>query len=277
MKNKEKLLRSIPWLVIFINLSFIFLMLFFSYLIDILEIDVLGVRTWIINNFDNPYFWMIVFFEASITEHLQWSFLILTLVIIILFILSNHRVLTKKNALPWFVLFIGVYWMFLEDRFNIRHMITHYLSSRVFGIDSSSALRFTSWKVSSVELFLYIVMSGVMIFAFVLISKNHKRNQHGQKFLIMGYIFYGMAAFSSASRHIGNWYSIVGSRTLNFIISGRELRWSGTTLCAHSWRTLGYWFMDLVIEESIELMAATFLFVAVLVYLPLAKFYEEKP
>jgi len=35
--------------------------------------------------------------------------------------------------------------------------------------------------------------------------------------------------------------------------------------------------MDHLVEESIELMAVTFLLAAVLVYLPLAKHFEKQP
>ncbi len=106
-----------------------------------------------------------------------------------------------------------------------------------------------------------------MVASLVLILKQRKNNIMGKHLFLSGYFFYGLAAFASASRHIGNWYAVVGTKILDFIISGRELSWSASSL--------GFFFMDLVVEESMELMGATFLLAAVLVYLPLSKYYEE--
>lgn len=275
MSLKDRLIKNIPWLLVGISFFYIILMLTLSYMIDIHKINIFGLRSWITNTFPNPYFWFLVFDEASITEHIQWLYLIGILGITISYILINHRELTKKTALPWFLLFLGVYLMFLEDRFNIRHMGSFIISSRIFAIDITSADWPTSILRTTIELFFYLILGSAMISALLLIIKNNKNQSQGLKFLLMGYILYGTAAFASATRNIGNWYAVVGTKILELIISGKELSWSAISTPTFSWKPLGFYFMDFVIEESIELMGATFLLAAVLIYLPLSKFYEE--
>jgi len=275
MSLKEKIINNVSWLLIGVSFFYILVMLSFSYIIDIRQIDIFGFKSWITSNYSDPYFWMVVFDEASITEHIQWLYLIVILVIIMSHIFINHQKLTKKTALPWFFLFIGVYLMFLEDRFNIRHLGSHLISSNVFGIDTSTAAWRTSLTRTSIEVFFYFILASTMICAFLMILRNHTNQSKGIKFLLMGYLLYGLAAFASVTRNIGNWYAVVGTKVLDYIISGRELGWTASTSKTLSWKPLGFWFMDYVIEESIELLAVTFLLAAVLVYLPLSKYFEE--
>ena len=274
MSQKKKVLKALPWILIGFSTSYLCLMLTLSYLIDFLHVDMFGLRSFI-NNYSNPYFWMFVFIEGSITEHIQWAFLIIVLVIVVLHILKTYRKFTNRDALPWFLFFIGVYLMFLEDRSNIRHLISQTIGSRLLGQDIYGAAWETSMIRSSIELFFYFIVSCTMLSAFVLIIKKYKNLQQGTLFLLTGYLLYGFAAFASATRNIGNWYAVVGTKVLDLIIAGRDIGWTASTIPTFSWKPLGFWFMDFVVEESIELMAVTFLLAAVLIFLPLTKNNEE--
>ncbi|MTI93994.1 MAG: hypothetical protein FH749_00690 [Firmicutes bacterium] len=81
--------------------------------------------------------------------------------------------------------------------------------------------------------------------------------------LLVGFALYGIAAFSSATRNIGNWYVVVGERALNFITAGAELAWSPESIIYHVY-SMSFWFMDFLVEESLELLGAAFLLASLL-------------
>ena len=70
MSQKIKILKALPWLLVGFSTSYLSMMFLLSYLIDFLHVDMFGLRSFTVNNFANPYFWMFVFDEASITEHI---------------------------------------------------------------------------------------------------------------------------------------------------------------------------------------------------------------
>jgi len=275
MSVKDNFLKYLPWLLIGLSISYLSISLFLSYLIDILNIDIFGLYSWLSNTYTDPYFWMFMFIEASITEQIQWFYLILIQIIIMSYIIINHRKLSKLAALPWFLLFFGVYLMFLEDRFNIRHMGSKAIGSNLLREDVYSAAWETGFTRSSIELSFYFILGITMIIAFLMILRNNPKKQQAKRFMLMGYLFYGTAAIASATRNIGNWYTVVGTRILGFIISGRELGWTATSSPSFSWKPFGFWFMDHLVEESLELFGVTFLLAAILIYLPLSKYHEE--
>lgn len=155
--------------------------------------------------------------------------MILILVIAILQILKTYRKFTNRDALPWFLFFYGCVFNVLEDITNIRHLLSQTIGLRHLGRDIHSAVWETSMIRSSIEMFFYFLVGCTMISAFVLIVRKYKNPILVKKFFIAGYLFSGIAAFAYATRNIGNWYAIVGSKLLDFIIAGRDLGWTATT------------------------------------------------
>ena len=88
----------------------------------------------------------------------------------------------------------------------------------------------------------------------------------------MGFIVYGLAAIFSATRDIAHWYQRVGDNIYYRIIDfGNEnliqlTQELNISLTRNGDRGIGWYFMDLVIEESMELIGAAALLSAVIAY-----------
>ena len=105
-----------------------------------------------------------------------------------------------------------------------------------------------------------------MVIALFNILKDKSNSLKGNKYLVAGYIFYGIAAVCSATRNIGNWYAVVGEMVLDSITTGAEISWSGGSVIYFR-DPLGFWFMDYVVEESLELLGAAFLASAIAAFI----------
>lgn len=94
--------------------------------------------------------------------------------------------------------------------------------------------------------------------------------RHGLRFLLLGYLFYAIAAAASATRHFGNWYIEAGAAIRRLTGTDTSLLW--TTFEANTMahrgqehkQTLDFYIMDYMLEESLELAAACFLLVGLL-------------
>ncbi|MTI93995.1 MAG: hypothetical protein FH749_00695 [Firmicutes bacterium] len=92
-----------------------------AYLIDIRNIDVLGIKSWLEAAYpEAPILWLQMFREASVTEVLQWTFLAGSIVTVVLYLNLNKRTHVPPVT-GWKLAGIGFSLMFLEDTLNIRH------------------------------------------------------------------------------------------------------------------------------------------------------------
>ena len=249
----HKFFQILPWLIILFSVSYILIMLVLSYLIDFKGMDVLGLGSWLKSMYSGyPIFWIYAFTEGSPTEHIQWYFIFTSVVLAAFcFIMRSRRY--SKVYWTWLLMLIGLTLMFFEDYYNIRHKTVDFISS-YYSIAPSTKFMFLHLR-TAVELFLYTVLGIIMIIALIYILKDKRESLRGKKFLVMGYLFYAVASFSSATRGIGNWYARLGRAILgdNWIdmaalVTQRPYRGN-----------LGFYFMDFVFEEPLELMGAAFI------------------
>lgn len=267
-KDYEKYL---PWFTIVLVLLYLLIMLMLSYWVDIRFSNIFGLNDWLIVTYedDHPIFWVQMFKEASPTEYIQWFYLGIS----VLSSLAMFTLILKRNnkiSRPWLFLSIGLAIMFAEDVFNLRHKLTGFVNIKYFNVTRQewiySPLR------SYIEFLVYVLLAVIMVIALVYIFKDKRLSMLGKKLLIAGYFFYGVAAFASATRHLGGehgWYVEVG----RFVL----LR-----LYPNNWIPLieadpfyGLAFMDYLVEESIELLGAAFLLAALIVFITLIKKSSE--
>lgn len=255
---------KISFYIIYIAVIYILAMLLLSYLIDIRNI--FGLSDWLyIEGFDPPLFWLQIFKEASLTEYLQW-FLIGSSAILAALYGGMKLKLTTKFPWTWILLVIGLALMFLEDTINLRHQASNIIGYYYFGLDVTTMAWRTSALRSYIEIIIFAALGSIMVMALIFILKDRSNGLVGKKILFAGYFFYGVAAICSATRNIGNWYAVIGEKILNFLTRGVELSWSGESIMFHR-DPLGFWFMDLVVEESIELLGAAFILAAIVAFI----------
>ena len=209
--------------------------------------------------------WVHIFTEGSITEHIQWFFLGLSLLFAIY--CRQLRIGTYvRSPVKWFFLQFGLLVMAAEDMLNIRHRIVFFFA---FISDIDFYIFKTSIWGSFVEITFYLMIGISMLLFLFFILRDKMEPLFGKKLLVASYLLYGLAAVGSATRHIGNWYTVVGERLLDLLISDFAVNWSADSQAGLY--TLGYWFMDFVIEESIELLAATFILASIVAFIAYSK------
>jgi len=252
-----------PGIFIIISLFYVLFMFLLVFLIDFQGFNILGLRTWIEYNFwyTHPLFWIYFFSEGSLTEYLQWLFLMATIFFTTLLGLFRRRI---ESRVPWYWigLFLGLWGMLLEDIYNIRHRLADFFISNFEEFELFPIF----WDLISirtlVELSFYFILGSLMVISFIFLLKDRKNPRFGKKVLACGYFFYFFASISSATRNIKHWYAITGEKVIESLSGGKDLSWSAGD--QYFGLPLGHHFIDFLFEESLELMGATLIFAAIL-------------
>lgn len=235
-------------------------------------INIFGSSSWMVKNgYVPPLLWFHLFKEASITECLQWLFLGLSLILAIYCRNLKAIINGSHSTSLWYFLYLGLLLMIVEDVLNFRFWLLG-VAARSVQIEYYSFAR-SIWG-SLIEFCFYFIIGFCMLAFLALIVKKNKENLFGIKLLLLGYFFYGIASVGSATRHVNNWYNIAGIELLNFSTRFFSLDWSGDTIVYEyqvSGHTLGYWFIDNVIEESFELLGATFILASITAFITYTK------
>lgn len=260
----------LPWFIILMTFIYLFVVFGLSYFVDIKFTNILGLNDWLISKYtgDFPFLWIHMFTEGSPTEHLQWLFLGTAAVLSIILFINKLRQSSIIYSC-WFFLSIGLIIMFFEDTINLRHKFAGYIAAYYWDVTSVA-----EWIIDPrrmyIELILYTFLALIMLLSFYYIFKDKSISSLGKKFLIFGYLLYGLAAFASATRHLFcDWYTIVGRFVLMRIYP------SNWVPVIQDWDALAFRFMDDLVEESIELLAAAFLLAALTVFITSIKKSSE--
>lgn len=220
-----------------------------------------------------PLFWFTASVQGSFTENLQWFFLIIAFVTSLL-VAIHFKKQQAKYFVPSVLWSIGMFLLVLEDIYNTRHKLRNLLAP-LLGADDD--LR--SYVAIGIEVVTYGLMGVLMISALYLLRKVLLSNRLVLRYFVIGYGAYAIASAFSSTRHFMNWYRHTGNFILRVFrfdtlpnwIDGSEAILTRETLSGHNrGRTLGYYFMDYLVEETFELIGAACLalgFVALLTYL----------
>ncbi len=221
-----------------------------------------------------PLLWYLLFAEEGPTEILQYLANIAS--VFTLGILTG-AMLVKKNPLTRYYLIFGVTMalLLLEDTGNLRHMIRSTITHSL-GLEDG----FRSLLGIGIEFVIYGLFGFLMLFSLYKIRHVVFRFPRALKFLLAGYAFYALAAVLSASRNFMNWYSNLGEA----IIEGLNLRsmqtWvvAGDALTDEFGRRLGFFLIDTLFEEALELLGAGLIFIGLLTLLLSLRYsgFEDK-
>jgi|GEM_PF-4604930 len=256
-----KVFNKLPWLILFFTLSYILVMYFFSYVIDFKGIDLLGLGTWLEGIRPGyPLFWIYAFTEGSPTEQIQWFFIGISLVLAAACFFVN-RFFISRVSWGWLLLVLGLALMLAEDYYNIRHKTVDFIATH-YNISPATMYSFLHLR-TLVELVLYSLLGLLMVIALVLILKDREESWRGKKLLVTGYFFYAVASISSATRGIGSWYARVG----DFLLGDNKIRMASLVTESPYRGNLGFYFMDFVWEEPLELLGVTFIAASLMVFL----------
>lgn len=202
-----------------------------------------------------------MFGEAFFIEQLQFKILMgatsVGLIIVVYALTEEDR----SFAVTATLLTIGLALMYFNDAHNARHQVAWFLSELVYGKDFSPR----NIVRQATELIIYIFLGAVMVLAFFRLWSCRSCIPRFQ-FLLIAYAAYFVASVASVTRFYFGWYDKVGRHLAawfpdHFIDELRKLE------AAISGYPYYFWIMDWAVEESIELIGATFFLAAMLMML----------
>lgn len=144
----------------------------------------------------------------------------------------------RDDARFWSLMSVGTALMLVEDAGDPRFAMAGYGES-LLGIPGIL-----------IELVYFAALGSVLLYALLRYGGGPLRETVTRRFMLAGLLAYGVSTISSATRHIGDWYSAVGDALFCPFVGDRpvafELRGYST----------GYWLLDFAVQESIELIGA---------------------
>lgn len=215
-----------------------------------------------------PLAWYHLFGEAGPIEKLQWLNLALAMLAAAYMWLAFGRSCDDRMRRAWFLLSAGLLLMLAEDSLNVRHVIAaEYVIPVTESVMPSSAAR-AAW-----ELTFYAVLTILMAAPLLIFYLHGSAILRPPKRLIAGYALYGAVGFGSALRRLGDWQERLGHWIIDTLHLTEQPAWASALLRAERALeqdpdypfTAGYLLVDHLIEESVELIAATLLLSGLLV------------
>ena len=219
---------------------------------------------------DNPSTWYQLFRDGRVTEWLQWGALGIAGLIAAIHagrLYERQDPAAQRLARFWVLIALALTLMLIEDAGNVRHMLRWY------------AYRLTDMVMAerAVEFAYFSVLAGIPLYALLRYWRDHRQHGPTHRYLLAAFAFYGIAGLSSATRHWGEWHDRVGEAALatirrvdeNFVIY-RHVSYDGQV-------REGYWLMDMIVEESVELLGATMFLCAAMAFLHVLRGGERRP
>ncbi len=268
MKNLErenfKPFRIKYYHVIFLALLILAVFYVFSFLVDIY--DYMGVRSWLYEHesITVPFLWDYLFSEGGPAEILQWLFIgLFGLTAGYLSGLLRARDQYRPSRF-WFLFALLAVFMIMEDAGNVRHFLT-----------TRGVLLFRDEMIyrSVIELIYFGLIALIPLTALIKYRRQLLRHRRTTVLLLTGCFLYALAVGMSGTRDIRFWYQTAGN-----IIYEWTLEFGGEDLQTLYEETdeilknmgqieIRYRMMDYLVEESLELLGAAFLWASSLSYL----------
>ena len=247
--------RIRPVYIFGFGLAYLFFAWFVSYLGDVHNFLALTDRL-INRGAERPFMWYYLFIEGSPTEMLQWTYLTITVILCGCLVgqLAERGYRLPAQFFGFMAAGTGI--MLMEDAGNLRHRIKFYIRL-AFGDTMALGI--------AVELVLYAILGAFMIYVLVRFWRYPWRHRQTRNYMLAGYVLYAVAAVASATRHLGDWYDHAGAWLLS--VAGLSEPFNALFVPTAVGRPIGFYIMDFLVEESIELLAASALCASVFAYL----------
>ncbi len=215
---------------------------------------------------DPPLMWVQLFMDGGLTELIQWSMLA-AIVILAAGLGARHRGEAASYPSNERSAHLGVFWtlvavmaalMLIEDAGNPRHLLRHY-AGLVGGVDSNLD--------RPVETLYFGAIASIGVYAFL---------RHGRDLIAiptvrvlgaLGAGLYALAVVMSAARSVGGFYLALGGWLIDDVLRVPMIVDEVmVSYLAVFELDLRFFFVDFVIEESLEVLGAAFLLAAVVAY-----------
>ena len=227
-----------------------------------------------------PLLWYHLFSEGSPVEILQWALLAASFGLAVNGFVTASRAGHIGARRLWFLLGAGLLLMLAEDSLNVRHIIASaYLLPALEPALDERTVRL-AWELS-----FYAAIATLMAIPFAMLFFGALGPVRPPRRLLIAYGVYGLVAFGSAMRRVGDWQERLGHWLIE-VLALRELpAWSNAfgraerAMETHPDRahSVGYMLVDHLVEESVELVAASLLLSGLLVVWFRLRAVHQKP
>jgi len=193
--------------------------------------------------------WYLLFREGGPSEHISW--LLLGAAALLGAASAGRSSGADAKFWAWFA--FGSILLLIEDAGNTSHRFASYLNNftrQAFGFEVS---------LEAGRLVVFAILGAVMLGVLLRFREQWSQWPSVRRMLLAGYVTYGLAAGASVPFNlVGVGYQSVGDTLLATLFGGRLSRLPEPIWGADTDNT-GQVFMDLVVEESIEVLAAALL------------------
>lgn len=229
----------ISWFFVF-GLAMCWLIVIF---VDMLNFAGLGEQLIEMAARDGSAFVML-FGEARPVEWMQWLALggAIMLASQVSLLKKQHSESSGAKFAFWMAILFIV--LLMEDAGNLRHSISDVIVAS--GIPQPLFSNFYRMLV-------YVVYAAIPMYAILFHGRQVLSWKRNNIIFWSAVLAYAFASIMSVSAPLGNWYETVGASINDMFFGGRV---AYELLSFDS----GYWIMDYLIEESIELVGATLFF-----------------
>jgi hypothetical protein len=267
---------GLPEYVLFGSLLVVLGSFLLFYAIDLK--NVFGLRDWLHSGLQ-PYFYFTYFpffFQhwgrnSGFAELIQWSLLGGSL-LLSAFVAGRYYLQDKTRFTFFALMALALLLMLLEDAGNIRHTLMSYV--QVFADEPDQGIIGTLFEAGY-----FLLLGGLPLYALVRYGRVLVVHAKAFTYLVAGFGLYFLAGSLS---FIGTAFSGLLDRDLYTLAGERfsacALRWGDAELAVlwEAWNTenpiypIGFFLMDSLVEENIEILGAAAFLAAMLAFTALA-------
>lgn len=255
-------------IVVLLTISLVILSYLAFYFIDLR--NVFGLRDFLFATEGSYFFFSYrpFFFQhwgrdGGIAEVFQWFFLG-TSALVAMF--SATKMHSKKRGLFmfWFLMSIAFVLMLIEDAGNIRHLTMSYVQW-IFDEPDQGVMG------TLAEFLVFSAIGGIPLYAIVRYWNDIKSFTKTKLYLLLGFVFYGLAvSFSFLGTAFEgilpvNLYTFIGKVFYDFAISLGDQ--NVEKIWAESSFNIEFFLMDSLFEENLELLGSGLLLAACISFL----------
>ncbi|MFN3188720.1 MAG: hypothetical protein ACK42D_04245 [Candidatus Paceibacteria bacterium] len=261
---------SLPECVLILSSAYILLSFILFYLIDLR--NAFGLRDWLFS-VDRVYFYFTYtpfFFQhygrnSGFVELAQWG--LLGCVITLCALLAGHFYQTHKKASRFFLLMTVAFVIILiEDAGDVRHMMMSYV--QLAASEPDQGIIGTLF-----EGLYFAVLGGIPLYALIRYGRSIREYGKAWWYIIIGFVAHALAAslsfIGTAFKQLleRDLYTIMGDSLINlsYKLGTSDLPSIWEAWNADNWiLPIGFFLMDSLIEENIELLGNAFLVAGIL-------------
>ncbi|MEJ6951032.1 hypothetical protein [Natronospora cellulosivora (SeqCode)] len=261
IQNESKCER-LPVIIVGFAIVSILLSFILIYLVDLRNI--FGLRDYLFSLDDSYFFYDYrpLLFQnwyrnGGIAELMQWSLLAASAFVSIFIAGKLHK--SRTNAYKfWRIMGIGFLLLLIEDAGDPRHTIRSFVQA-IFRESIQGPMGSLS------ELIYFGILAFIIIFAVVKYRNVIKESSRCTRYFIIAFVSYALAtslSFFGTATGI-DLYGFLGENMFNWMLAlgdeGLAHSWEMINL-SEGWNYIGFFLMDSMLEEAIELIgAASFL------------------